>query len=118
MKALFLFSILFVFTKQQGRQEMIIPNSSITATMKTMITQSVCTVRLRTPMSNDVLSQSYIIGDKLESNWRFSWIHCQDATKYHLYVIGPRAAISFKNYRSRFLNLTLIILGGIVTLSA
>lgn len=90
MKALFLFSALFVSTNQHV-SEGFIPNNLPATKMEAGISQTACIVKLREPMNNGVLGQEYIEGEKLESNWKFTWDPCPGATKYHLFVIGPNA---------------------------
>ena len=43
------------------------------------------------PGDNAVLPQR-VADDKFALNWAFSWKACPQATKYHLFVIGPTAS--------------------------
>ncbi len=50
-----------------------------------------CTVRLAVPANNAVLPQHQLGNRKFESKWLFGWHGCTEASRYHLYVIGPNA---------------------------
>lgn len=51
----------------------------------------VCVVRLAVPADNAVLPLRRLDNGKLESDWMFGWHDCPEASRYHLYVIGPHA---------------------------
>jgi len=50
-----------------------------------------CVVRLATPGNNAVLPQRRLDKGKVEAVWLFGWRDCPEASRYHLYVIGPGA---------------------------
>jgi TIR domain len=50
-----------------------------------------CVVKLAVPENNAVLPQRRLDKEKVETVWLFGWRDCPEASRYHLYVIGPRA---------------------------
>jgi len=53
-------------------------------------TKQLC-VDLVRPAANAVLSQRRVKGGKVQTVWQFLWRGCPEASRYHLYVIGPGA---------------------------
>jgi hypothetical protein len=50
-----------------------------------------CVPALAVPANNAVLPQR-LPDDKFALNWTFEWKACPEATRYHLFVIGPTAS--------------------------
>lgn len=51
-----------------------------------------CVVRLATPADNATLiEQTIATGAREDGTWLFGWRDCSEASRYHLYIIGPRA---------------------------
>lgn len=55
------------------------------------VARTPCVVRLATPGNNAVLPQRRLDKGKVEAVWLFGWRDCPEASRYHLYVIGPGA---------------------------
>ena len=51
----------------------------------------VCSVALATPDMGATLSTRRVGADRIEAVWDFGWQDCPEASRYHLYVIGPEA---------------------------
>lgn len=54
-------------------------------------TKFACVPALAVPANNAVLPQR-LPDDKFALNWTFGWKACPEATRYHLFVIGPTAS--------------------------
>ena len=54
-------------------------------------TKVACVPALAMPGDNAVLPQR-VADEKFALNWTFTWKACPEATKYHLFVIGPTAS--------------------------
>ena len=63
-------------------------------------TQASCIVRLAVPASNARLPQQKLDNGKVEVRWLFGWRACPEATRYHLFVIGPNALNPIINERT------------------
>jgi hypothetical protein len=91
MKASLLISSLFLLSIQHQVTHVKTKDTLLVKDMKVLNIQSSCTVRLKAPANNTELGQNSLGDGRVESIWRFTWFPCQEATKYHLYVIHNTA---------------------------
>jgi hypothetical protein len=71
-------------TAAPAPESTIAPDNPILAT-------PICVVQLAIPGVDATLRQRRLADGRVESFWMFGWRDCPEATRYHLYVIGPGA---------------------------
>jgi hypothetical protein len=87
MKAIYYVPIFVLLSAQHPTTNLDSTDSFHTEVADPNIIHAPCAIRLRTPASNSELSQSLLDNGKVQTMWQFSWFPCQEATRYHLYVI-------------------------------
>lgn len=64
---------------------------SVSASETSGPTRAACVPTLAIPANDAVLPQRRLDNQRVEANWMFGWRACPEASKYHLFVIGPGA---------------------------